>query len=113
MPKLKMKADNLTAEQIDELNDFLSRTTGNSTIRIKPDFSKETIEELGWEFSKKNELGTMYFELGVYDLIMDADGLLSIEEGMMEVRFKGKIKSKKQLKTIMKAIGIKKAYVVA
>lgn len=109
MPKLKMKAENLTAEQIDELNDLLSRTTGNSTIRIKPDFSKETIEELGWELSKTNDLGTMYFEYGVYDLIIDLDGDASIEEGMMEVRFRGKIKTKKQLKRVMKAIGIKKA----
>lgn len=109
MPNLRIKAENISAEQIDEISGILFKKQYKGVhfmFKIRPDLSKEVIEGLGWEYAKTDDVGKMYFEYGVYNLVFSTDGEVKIDEGTMDVKFFDKLKSGKQLKKVMRLLSI-------
>ncbi len=109
MPNLRIKAENISAEQIDEISGILFKQQYKGVhfmFKIRPDLSKEVIEGLGWEYIKTDEVGKMYFEFGVWNLVFSTDNTVTIDEGTMDVRFSDKVKTEKQLKKAMRLFAI-------
>lgn len=112
MPKLKLVAENVTAEQIELISEFIFKNKsdkfdkGRFSFKIRPDFNKENILELGWQYIKTNDVGISTFEYMIFDLDLHPDGEVRITEGSMEERFRGKIESKKHLKQLMSILQI-------
>lgn len=109
MPNLRIKAENISAEQIEEISGILFKQQYKGVhfmFKIRPDLSKEVIEGLGWEYVKTDEVGKMYFEFGVWNLVFSTDNTVTIDEGTMDVRFSDKLKTEKQLKKAMRLLAI-------
>lgn len=107
MPKLNMKAENLTAEQIDAITEFMfTQIKGKASFKVRPDFGKDVIEELGWEYLLTDEVGIMEFECQMYTLLLFPNGTVRIDEGTKTTIMQDKIKSRGHLKKMMKILGI-------
>lgn len=107
MPKLRMKAKNLTAEQIDAITEFMfTKVKGKASFKVRPDFGREVIEQLGWEYLLTDEIGIMEFERHAFTFLLFPNGTARINEETKTVIFQDIIKSRGHLKKVMKILAI-------